>query len=292
MRLLVSGSSGFVGSALSRYLRTQGHDVVSLVRKGHLGQGAAIVWDPEQVLEDMTPFEGFDGVIHLAGERLTLQRWTQSKRKKIFHSRVDGTRHLVEILASLERPPKVFISASAVGIYGDRGDTILDETSSLGSDFLAGVCRQWEAASSSLSKRGIRTVQTRFGIVLGSGGGALQTLLPVYRYGLGAILGSGKQWVSWIALDDLVRSIAWILETDLAGPVNVVAPHALQQKDFAKALGKAVHRPVLWKIPAWILKLVLKEMAEEMLLASAHVVPTKLLQSNFCFQKPSIISAL
>lgn len=278
MRLLVSGSSGFVGRSLCTLLRSQGYEVIALERKRRSPQ--SLQWE-----DPLASFEKFDGVIHLAGEKLSLGRWTQKKKQAIFQSRVDYTSKLVSRLSQVQSPPSVFISASAVGIYGDRGEELLDETSPVGDGFLAQVCKAWEGAAAPLAKRGIRTAQTRFGMVLGAGGGALQTLLPLYRWGLGAIVGSGQQWVSWVALQDLVRSIEWILQHPLNGPINVVSPQAVRQEAFARALGQKVHRPVLWKIPAWMIRLVLQEMGKEVLLASAHAVPQKLLESGFIFQQ-------
>lgn len=282
MRILISGASGFIGAPLSSYLSSKGHIVVPLSHDQLIGLDSSFSSGSKD------SYEGFDVVVHLAGEPLSFARWGKHKKEKIYWSRVEGTRALAEMLSSLQTPPKVFISASAIGIYGDRGEEKLDEKSSVGFGFLSRLCRDWESASAPLKKRGIRTIQTRFGVVLGKGGGALAKLVPLYRLGLGASLGTGLQWMSWIALDDLIRAIEFVIDSNIQGPVNFVSPHPIRQEAFSRSLANYLHRPHFFKIPAFILRFLLGEMAEEMLLASARVIPNQLLDSGFLFIYPNI----
>jgi hypothetical protein len=211
-------------------------------------------------------------------------RWTLHKRQKILRSRVEGTQQLVDALVHLQSPPKLFISASAVGFYGDRGDEQLTEESGAASTFLSDVCYQWEEVAKRLAPQGVRVVHTRFGIVLGPGGGILSKLTLPYRLGLGGRLGSGRQWVSWISLRDLVRGIIYLIEQpSLSGPINFAAPHPVRQIDFASALAHALHRPAWFAQPVWLLRILFGRMADELLLASQRVFPIKLLQSGFEF---------
>ena len=249
--------------SLSQALCEQGYVVVPLIRGG------------------AQSFEGFDVVIHLSGEPL-IGRWTLRKRQEILRSRVEGTQRLVNVLTQF--PPKLFISASAVGFYGDRGDEQLTEESEAASTFLSDVCYQWEEAAKPLIARGVRVVHTRFGIVLGPRGGILSKLSLPYQLGLGGRLGSGRQWVCWISLRDLVRAMIHIVEQPaLSGPINFAAPHPLRQIDFARTLAKALHRPAWCAQPAWLLRILFGQMADELLLASQRVFPIKLLQSGFEF---------
>lgn len=291
MRILVSGVSGFIGAPLSLYLRAQGHEVIPLTRS--LRQNPlAILWDPDKHQVNKELFVDFDAVIHLAGDPLSLTRWSASKKARIHDSRVNGTRFLCSILSSLQSPPKVFISASAIGIYGSRGEEILDEKSSPGNGFLSRVCREWEASSQSLENQGVRVVRTRFGMVLGSGGGSLSKMLPIYKLGLGSTLGTGRQWVSWIALSDLICAIDHVLTSDIRGPVNFVSPNAIRQEAFSRTLSHLLHRSHIGWVPAFVLRLCLGEVADELILSSAHVVPSKLLESGFLFKYPSVKEAL
>jgi len=292
VRILVSGAFGFIGSPLTSFFSSIGHEVVPLVRNSDK-KTSAIIWDPERELANPEDFEGFDAVFHLAGEPLTFSRWSHEKKKKIFDSRVQGTSFLSRTLASLDHPPKLFLSASACGFYGDRKEEILTEKSEAGRGFLAEVCSAWEEASFAIAKRGSRVVHTRFGIVLGPNGGSVQKMLPFYKLGFGGKLGSGKQWMSWIALQDLIRALVHILQNEsLQGPVNVVSPHPVRQEIFAKTLAELLHRPSFFHSPAWALRLGLGATADELLLGSSRVQPVKLLESNFLFQYPDVRSAL
>jgi uncharacterized protein (TIGR01777 family) len=276
VRILVSGASGFIGAPLTSFLSSNGHSVVSLPRDFSIDS-----------------FEGFDAVIHLAGEPLTIGRWSKEKEHKILASRVDGTTSLCNLLASTNALPKVFISASAVGYYGDRGEELLTEESGVGGGFLSKVCSLWEGASLPLSMKGTRVVHTRFGMVLGPGGGALSKMVPPYRFGLGGALGSGRQWVSWVHLEDLIAALNHVLTCEsLEGAVNVVSPNPVRQEEFSATLAELLHRPHFLKVPASLLKVAFGKMAEELLLASARVYPAKLLASNFSFKYDSLRSAL
>lgn len=291
MRILISGASGFIGAPLSFHFTAQGHEVVRLTRS--LSQNPrAISWDPEKGRANRELFEGFDAVIHLAGDPLSLARWDEAKKNTIFGSRVNGTRFLCSILSSLKDPPRVFVSASAIGIYGNRGEEMLDEKSSPGSGFLSRVCTAWEASSQLLEDLGIRVIHTRFGMVLGSGGGSLSKMLPIYKWGLGSVLGTGRQWMSWISLPDLVHAIDHVITFDMRGAVNFVSPDAIRQEDFSRMLARLLYRPHVGKIPAFVLRMCLGEVADELILSSAHVLPTKLLESGFLFKYPHVKEAL
>lgn len=292
MRILLSGSSGFVGSALKTHLSAADHEVTCLMRN-HTKQPTqdAIFWDPEQGNLRKEDFEGFDAVIHLAGANIGAHRWSKKVKDQIFLSRCRDTWLLSQILCRLYRPPKTLISASAVGIYGNRGDEILTENSSLGSGFLSDLCTKWERATDSIENRGTRVIHTRFGHVLDPRGGILGKLIPLFRLGLGGKWGSGKQFVSWIALQDLVRAIEHCLNSEsLSGPVNCVAPHPAAQAEFARIIAKKLHRPALGHLPAWLLKLVLGEMAKETLLSSQRAMPEKLLEMGYLFKYPNLSS--
>lgn len=286
MRILLSGASGFIGKPLSLFLSTQGHTVIPLIR--HFAPHS-IQWDPDQEVASLSDFEGFEAVIHLAGEPLTLTRWTEAKKRKIFISRVQGTKALSHLLSRLTRPPQLFLSASAIGYYGDRGEENLTEESSAGPGFLAHTCQEWEKASSELKQRGIRTAQTRFGLVLGPHGGLLSKMLPAYKFGLGGRLGSGQQWISWVALEDLIRAIGFILtHSSLSGPINITSPQPIRQQDFAATLAHLLHRPHFFALPAPLLHLLFGQSADELLLSSTRAFPAKLLASNFPFRYPDL----
>ncbi|OLD24882.1 MAG: TIGR01777 family protein [Candidatus Rokubacteria bacterium 13_1_40CM_2_70_45] len=292
----VTGASGLVGSALVTGLTSAGHRVVRVVR----GAGAASVagqrlarWDPESGALEPSALAGADAVVHLAGESVAGGRWTEAKKRRIRSSRVDVTRRLAEALLRLERPPRLLVSASAVGYYGDRGSEILREDSAPGPGFLAEVCREWEAATDPAARAGIRVVRLRIGMVLSRRGGALGAMLTPFRLGAGGPVGSGVQWVSWIAIDDLVGAILHALATEsLAGPVNAVAPEPVTNRELARTLGRVLRRPALLPLPAVAARLLFGQMADELLLASARVEPARLRATGFTFRHARLEDAL
>ncbi len=293
MKVLVSGSRGLVGSALVPALARNGHFILRLVRRPPEPRAPELLWNPGEGILEREGLQGIDAVVHLAGESVAGGTWTAEQKARIRNSRVGGTALLCDTLATLDRPPKVLVSASATGYYGDRGDEILREESVPGTGFLAGVCREWEAATEPAVRKGIRVVLLRIGMVLSPAGGALGKMLPLFRSGLGGKLGSGRQYVSWIALDDLVGSILHVLSTpSLEGPVNAVAPHPLTNREFTKALGRAIGRPAVLPVPSFAARLTMGEMADELLLASTRVEPSKLISSGYRFLYPAIDEAL
>lgn len=293
MHLVVSGAGGLIGSELLPRLARAGHRVTKLTR-GPAGPGT-ITWDPVNGLLETGQLAGVDGVIHLAGENVGA-RWTPARKARIRASRVQGTRLLSQALAALGTPPRVFISASAVGIYGDRGSELLTETSPPGNperNFLTAVCLQWEAAAEPARAAGIRVVHPRLGVVLSPHGGALGKLLLPSRLGLGGVLGDGTQWMSWISIADAVSAIQHALtEARLEGPVNLTSPEPVTNRDFTRTLGRVLGRPTPFPVPAGALRLILGEMAQSTLLASARVHPERLLQEGYGFQHPSLDGAL
>jgi uncharacterized protein len=282
-RILVSGSTGFVGSALVSFLRKAGHQVIGLVRHQKSLSEETIFWDPSRGKFDSQDFEGFDAVVHLAGKNIASGLWTKKVKEEIFTSRVRDSWLLSQILLKLKNPPKTFLCASAVGIYGSTQTPATEETSP-GNGFLADVCVKWEGATKCVEGVGIRRVHTRFGVILSPEGGMLARTLPLFKKGLGAVVGSGEQVMPWVAREDAIRAIVHCLDTPpLEGPVNVVAPHPVTNKEFSQLLAQACHKPLFLRIPAFVLKLFLGEMADEVLLSSTNAVPNKLLQSGFSF---------
>jgi hypothetical protein len=293
MKILVTGSTGLVGSALLPFLKSQGHEVFRLVRSQAKAGPSEIYWDPEQGIDDTARLEGLDGVVHLAGENISEGRWTEEKKARIRDSRVRGTRSLSEALARLAQPPRVLISASAIGDYGNRGEEIMREESAPGSDFLARVCREWEAATEPAAQKGIRVVMLRFGVIFSGKGGALAKMLTPFKLGVGGKLGSGRQYMSWITLDDVIGVINHALVNEnLRGPVNVVAPNAVTNYDFTKTLGRVLSRPTLFPVPAFAIRLAFGEMGDAALLSSTRVEPARLKESGYTFQHPELESAL
>jgi uncharacterized protein (TIGR01777 family) len=289
-KVLVSGSSGLVGSALVPALVASGYDVKRLVR-GKVTAPDQISWNPAQPLPPQS-VSGFDAVVHLAGESI-VGRWTEAKKLRIMDSRIPATRHMATALSKTPQPPQVFVCASAIGYYGDRGDEVLREDSPSGEGFTAELCRQWEAAAQSVAGAGIRAVQIRFGIVLSAAGGALRKMLPPFRIGVGGNVGNGRQWMSWIDLADIVGAVQHVLTTDsLNGPVNMVSPNPVRNTEFTKTLASALHRPAIFPMPAFAARLAFGEMADELLLASQRVEPSKLVSSGYKFQRPDLRSAL
>lgn len=291
MRILITGASGLIGSALLDSLRRGGHEAIALVRRPAHGSGE-VQWNPNAV--DAAPFEDADAVVHLAGENIAAGRWSPERKKAILDSRVDSTRNVAQSMAAATRKPKVLVCASAIGFYGDRGDELLDESCASGTGFLAEVARAWEAAAQPAERGGIRVVLPRIGVVLSSRGGALPKMALPFRMFMGGRVGSGRQWMSWIVLDDLLRLIQFAIENDsLRGPVNAVAPQAVTNADFTRTLGHVLHRPAYFPAPAFALRLAMgKEMANELLLSSIRVGPKVALNAGFRFEYPQLHSAL
>jgi len=288
--VLVSGASGFIGAALLPALRERGYSVTRLVR-GPVTGADQVTWNPSKTVPP-DYVSGFNAVIHLSGEAI-VGRWTEAKKRRIIESRVQATTHLAEALAKAPQQPQVFVSASAIGYYGDHGDEILKEESSSGSSFLSEVCRQWEAGSKPATDAGIRTLQMRFGVVLSAKGGALEKMLLPFRLGVGGRLGNGRQWMSWVALDDVVGAIQHALaNASLQGPVNTVAPNPVTNIDFTKALAVTLKRPAIFPMPAFAVRIVFGEMGEELFLASERVVPAKLSATGYQFKYPELTRAL
>ena len=293
MRILISGSSGLVGSALAQSLKRQGHEVLRLVRATPKDNASEVFWNPEEGTLEPENLEGLDGVVHLAGESIAEGRWTDEKKRRIRESRLKGTTLLSVTLAKLKRKPEVLVAASAVGFYGSRGGEILDEQSASGADFLAEVCREWELSTQAAAQAGVRVVNLRFGVILSGEGGALPKMLFPFRMGVGGKLGSGEQYLSWIALDDAVGAIEHALHTTrLRGAVNAVAPEAVTNREFTKTLGRVLSRPTIFPVPAFAARLLFGEMADATLLASQRVEPARLKESGFAFRYPELEGAL
>ena len=285
MKILVAGASGLVGSALIPSLESDGAEINRLVRSSP--KANEIEWHPNHGGIDATRLEGFDAIINLAGENIAEGRWTDEKKRKIRDSRVDGTHLLSEAIAKLATKPRVFLCASATGFYGDRDDEILDETSDSGGGFLANVCRDWEGATESAAKPGVRVVNLRFGPILAREGGMLGKMLTPFKLGMGGKVGSGKQYMSWVAIDDVVGAIKLALpDESIHGPLNVVSPNPVTNEEFTKTLGEVLSRPTVMSIPAFAARLAFGEMADEMLLVSQRVAPKKLNEAGFRFEYP------
>lgn len=290
MKVVVSGASGFIGSALVPALEAEGHEVVRLVRRDP-HETAEIAWDPATGLLDRRALEGVDAVVNLSGANVG-HRWTGSRRREILDSRVDATRLLAATAAALEPRPSVLVCAGGVDVYGDRGDEIVTEESALGEGFLADVGRAWEAAAEPARVAGIRVVNFRQGVVLAEHGGALERMLRFFRLGLGGRVGSGRQWWSWVALDDLTAAYAFVLRGDLAGPVNLCAPNPVTNEQFTRALGSALHRPTIFPAPELAVRALYGEMGIDVLIRRPRVLPTRLLDAGFEFAYPHVDAAL
>lgn len=292
MRVLISGASGLIGNAIRPMLADAGHTSSALVRRTPLGD--EVQWDPLQPL-DPQKLAGFDAIVHLAGKSIS-GRWTESFKREVRESRVLGTRTLATAAAESHRRtglPRAFVAASATGYYGNRGDEELTEESKPGCGFLAEVCEEWEAAASAAADAGIRVVNLRIGVVLTKHGGALQAMLPAFRLGLGGPVGDGRQYMSWIALEDVVGAFLIALTSEkLRGPVNAVAPQPVRNIEFVQALGKALHRPAFFPLPAFVVRTAFREMGESLLLGSARVRPTKLEAAGYPFRYPELGEAL
>jgi len=293
VKIAITGASGLIGRALTSSLVGDGHEVVAVVRQPSTASSDAIAWNPATGAIEAEKFEGIDGVVHLAGAGIGEKRWSEEYKREILESRTKGTALLAETLAACSNPPQVLVSGSAIGFYGDTGDTEVDETAPAGSDFLAKVCIDWEAAAAPAIEAGIRVPFLRTGIVLSKDGGALAKMLPLFRFGLGGRMGSGKQWWSWISMADEIGAIRWLLEHDISGPVNATAPSPVTNREFTKALGEAMHRPTIAPVPSFGPKILLgAEFADALLFTSARVVPDVLTESGFTFEHSTIDSAL
>jgi uncharacterized protein (TIGR01777 family) len=293
MKILISGSTGLVGAHLYMKLWKQRVDLIRLVRSVAAAAGNDLVWDPTTGQAEISRFEGFDVVVHLAGESIATGRWTEAKKKRLRDSRVGPTRNLAKLLAGLKTPPKTFVVASAIGFYGNRGAEALTEASAVGTGFLPDVCKEWEAAAQPAADQGIRVVNVRFGIILSPDGGALKTMLPPFKLGVGGTLGSGQQFMSWVALDDVIDAIEKVaVDPTLQGPVNVVAPNPVTNAEFTTALGNVLGRPTVLAVPEFAARLAFGEMADALLLSSARVAPKKLQDAGYVFQQPKIEDAL
>ena len=285
-RIAVTGASGLIGSALVGYLKSQGHTVQRLVRRVAVSS-EEITWDPIAGTVDMEALAGVDAVIHLAGAGVSDKRWTKKYKSEILNSRLLGTTTIAKAVAIVK--PEVFISASAIGWYGESGNRAVVESDRVGDDFLAAVCREWESAADLAGD--VRTVKLRTGLVLDPTGGALGKMLPLFRFGLGGKLSDGKQWWSWITLHDQIRAIAFLLENRVSGPVNLTSPNPVTNSEFTAGLARAMHRPALFPVPAFALKIVLGGFSAEVL-GSKKVMPQALTEAGFTFDYPHISSAL
>jgi len=293
MRVLMTGASGLVGTALAAELRTAGATVNRFARPGTAAAAGDVAWNPETGEMNLAAAEGADAVVNLAGASIGGGRWTAKRKALLRSSRVDLTERLVAGLGRLNKPPAILVSASAIGYYGDRGEESLTEASASGQDFLATISRDWEAAAIKAQPFGMRTVIARFGIVLAKNGGALPRMLTPFKLGAGGRIGSGKQWMSWVALDDVVGAIRFAIGgAAVRGPMNVVAPNPARNADFTRVLARVLRRPAIFPAPAFALRLVLGEMADALLLSSQRVVPQKLSEGGFRFQYAELEAAL
>lgn len=293
MKILISGSSGLVGKNLSAALKKDGHSVARLVRPGGTVSAGDVAWDPMAATADTAAMEGMDAVVHLSGASIAGARWTPARKAVLRSSRIDTTRVLVDSIANLRRKPSVFICASATGYYGDRGDEVLTESSSAGTDFVSLLARDWEAEAARAELSGIRSGILRFGLVLSKDGGALQRMLLPFRLGLGGRFGSGTQWMPWIALEDAIAIIrSAIADARFSGPWNLVAPNPVRNSEFTKILARVLHRPAIFPVPPFALRLALGDMVEPLLLASQRAVPARLLEAKYAFRFETLEAAL
>lgn len=291
MKILVTGSSGMIGTALARSLTADGHRVVRLLRQDW--REGSPHWDPERGVIDLGDASDVEGVVHLAGQSLSDGRWNARTKARILNSRTQGTRLLSAFFAASPHKPRVIVSASGIGIYGDCGEAFVDEESPVGRGFLAEVAQQWEEANAPAIQAGIRVVAIRLGVVLSSTGGALRKMLPPFKLGLGGPIGSGNQYMSWVSLEDAVQMIRHVLATDtLRGPVNLVSPNPVTNGTFAQTLGKVLHRPAKLRVPAFAARLAFGEMADALLLSSTRARPQKLMESGYAFRHPELEETL
>jgi len=287
MKVLITGSSGLVGSALTDFFVANGDEVIRLLRRS--ARADSPVWDPENGEIDLAGVRDISAVVHLAGDNLGEGRWNVRKKNSILNSRVKGTQLLSEFFAATEHKPNVIVSASAVGYYGNRGEERVDEASELGKGFLADVCRQWEEATASAVDVGIRVANLRLGLILSAEGGALKKMLLPFRIGLGGVIGSGKQYMSWVSIDDVTGMIQHIIANKaVRGPVNLVSPNPVSNREFTKTLGQVLNRPTIFPMPAFAARIAFGEMADELLLSSTRVIPKKLMDSSYEFRHPEL----
>ena len=292
MKILISGSHGFIGSAVHESLAQQEHALLRLIRLTQIAKSDEVFWNLPDDYIDHSKLTDLDAVIHLAGENI-FGRWNEKKKREIYDSRVKSTAFLAQTLARLEQKPNVLICASAIGYYGDRGEHECIETAEPGSSFLSGVCKEWEQAAKPAVDAGIRVVNLRFGVVLGKEGGSLAKMLPAFKMGMGGPLGDGQQWISWVSINDVVKAVEFALNKDsLSGPVNVVSPFPVRNKELAHAIGHALHRPEVVPVPKRMLKFMFGDFAEETLLASTKVLPHKLQLEGFQFEYADLNAAL
>ena len=294
MRILITGASGLIGTSLQRSFDEKGYEML-LASRSEPKSERDIQWNADTgfAKEDLPRLEGLDAAIHLAGESISALRWTDEKKKAIRDSRVHGTRTMIETFAQLEEKPKVFISASAIGFYGDRGDDEVTETSAAGDTFLSDVSKEWESESRRAEDMGIRTVLLRNGIVLSKEGGALATMMTPFKLGVGGVVGSGKQWMSWVSLDDVVGIVNYALENEnLRGAINVASPNPVTNEEFTKTLGEVLYRPTFLPLPEFAVNLVFGEMGDALLIDSTKVIPKRLLDAGYKFKYPEIKPAL
>jgi uncharacterized protein (TIGR01777 family) len=292
MKIIISGATGLVGAALTSTLRDEGHSVARLVR-AETGNAGDISWDPANAKIDLAVLEAADAFVNLNGTSIGGGRWTSERKKLLRASRVETTRFLVDAVSRLGQKPRVFVSASAIGFYGSRGEEVLTESSASGADFLSELSREWEQEAERAESLGIRTAILRFGIILSSRGGALPRMLTPFKIGVGGRLGDGKQWMSWVALDDVVGIIRWaIADSQVKDPVNVVAPNPVRNAEFTRVLARVLHCPAIFPAPGFALRLMLGEMADALLLGSQRVRPEKLLGAGYKFRFDSLEPAL
>lgn len=290
MQIAITGGSGLVGTALSEQLVARGDKVLNVTRSPR--KDSDVRWNPVEGEIDAERLEGVDAVIHLAGDNIATGRWTKAKKDRVLSSRVDATKFLADSLLKLQTPPTVFIGASAIGFYGNRGEEWVDETSDAGTGFLADVCIAWENAAYRLRESDMRVAHVRIGLVLTPAGGALAKLLTIFKWGLGGRVGSGRQYMSWIGLDDLVKGLVLMLDREIAGPVNLVTPNPVTNREFTRTLATVLHRPAILPVPSFAIKLGLGEMGDQLLLAGARVDPACLKGLEFEYEHPELVSLL
>jgi uncharacterized protein len=293
MRVVISGATGLVGKALTQSLQADGHTVAKFARPGEQKNPGDVDWNPASALVDVAALEGCDAVVNLSGAGIAAKRWTDDRKKVLRSSRIDSTRVLIEALSRLNRKPSVFVSASAVGFYGNRGDEVLTEAAAHGKDFLSILARSWEAEAHRAEILGIRTVIARFGIILSKDAGSLPEMMRPVKLGVGGRMGSGKQWISWVALDDVVRILHRAIDdVSWRGPVNIASPNPERNADFVKILASVLHRPAVVPAPAFALRIILGEMADALLLSSQRARPEFLQKAGFTFRHENLEDAL